>query len=147
MVPSYSITIRNSENDRLRTFLEDRLYAFNAAATGIDDGELLWASVTDAAGAVIAGVSGHTWGGCCEIVQMWVDESRRGQGLGTALMAAAEQEAMRRGCTQIVLTTHSFQAPGFYERLGFERLAAVPNFPRGHENVLYIKRLPDSGRS
>lgn len=141
------VDIRNSPNDRLRRFLEDRLYAFNAEATGIDDGELLWASVTDAAGAVIAGISGHTWGGCCEIVQMWVDEAWRGQGVGTALMAAAEQEAVRRDCAQIVLTTHSFQAPEFYERLGFERLAAVPGYPRGHENVLYLKRLRGSESS
>ena len=135
------IDVQHSGNEALRTFLEERLYAFNVEATGIADGELLWASVTDAGGAVVAGIFGHTWGGCCEITQMWVDESRRGQGLGAALLAAAEQEAVRRDCTQIVLTTHTFQAPDFYEKLGFERLGAVPDFPRGYENVLYIKRL------
>jgi hypothetical protein len=24
----------------------------------------------------------------------------------------------------------------FYEKLGFQRLAAIPNYPQGHENIL-----------
>ncbi len=56
-------------------------------------------------------------------------------------MQAAEREAVRRGCHQIVLSTHSFQAPRFYEKLGFRRLAAIPNYPKGHEYIIYIKYL------
>lgn len=138
---SVRIDISSADDPTLNEFLEDRLYEFNVDATGIDDGELLSASITDDAGAVIAGLAGHTWGGCCEILRLWVHASVRGQGFGVALMDAAESEARRRGCSQIVLSTHSFQAPRFYEKLGFERLAAVPNYPRGHENVFYIKRL------
>jgi ribosomal protein S18 acetylase RimI-like enzyme len=59
-------------------------------------------------------------------------------------MMAAEREATRRGCVQIVLSTHSFQAPEFYESLGYIRLAAIPNYPKGHENILYIKYLQSS---
>jgi ribosomal protein S18 acetylase RimI-like enzyme len=61
--------------------------------------------------------------------------------LGTTLMHAAEREAVRRGCHQIVLSAHSFQAPRFYDKLGFRRLAAISNYPRGHENIIYIKYL------
>ena len=143
---SHSVEIRSADNPGLRALLEDRLYDFNVEATGIADGELLWASVTDSDGEIVAGIFGHTWGGCCEIGQLWVHDELRGQGIGTALMVAAEREAVHRHCSQIVLTTHSFQAPGFYEKLGFETLAAVPDYPAGHENVLYIKRLPsDAG--
>jgi GNAT superfamily N-acetyltransferase len=65
---------------------------------------------------LVAGIAGNTWGGTCELRQFWVEASQRSRGLGTTLFQAAEQEARRRGCAQIVLTTFSFQAPAFYER-------------------------------
>jgi len=94
-------------------YLEDRLYEFNSAATGITDGELLAIFVKDDKDRIVAGICGNTWGGCLEIRQLWVDEERRKQGLGTRLFVAAEQEARQRGCRQILLTTFTFQAPAF----------------------------------
>ncbi|MFP6653087.1 MAG: GNAT family N-acetyltransferase [Dehalococcoidia bacterium] len=105
------------------------------------DGELLNASIENEAGAVVAALNGHTWGGCCEVLNLWVHEDLRGAGVGSALMQAAEQEAVRRGCDQIDLWTHIFQAPKFYEKLGFQRLAPIPEYPIGHESIIYIKHL------
>ena len=136
--------VQTTDQAALSALLGDRLYEFNVDATGIADGELLFVSVSDGNGVIIAGLSGHSWGGCCEIKQLWVHEQQRGKGIGKALMMAAEEESIRRHCAQIVLSTHSFQAPEFYEKLGFERLAAVPNYPAGHENILYIKYLGES---
>lgn len=120
--------------------LEDRIYEFNAGATGIADGELLSFVVRDH-DRIVAGVCGNTWGGTCELRQFWVAEPLRHRGLGTALFQAAENEARRRGCTQIVLMTFSFQAPAFYRKHGFDVVAAIDNHPRGHQNVLMLKRL------
>ena len=141
-MPGIQITIRGDEQPELEAVLGERLYEFNSDTTGIDDGTLLNASVEDEAGRLVAGLSGHTWGGCGEITRLWVHESMRGTGVGTALMQAAEQEAIRRGCHQIVLSTFSFQAPRFYEKFGFRRVAAIPNYPQGHEYIVYIKDLP-----
>jgi ribosomal protein S18 acetylase RimI-like enzyme len=47
------------------------------------------------------------------------------------LMGAVEKKAKSRGCQQIVLETHDFQAPGFYLKLGFEVISSVSNYPRG----------------
>jgi ribosomal protein S18 acetylase RimI-like enzyme len=44
-------------------------------------------------------------------------------------------------CGQVLLSTHSFQAPGFYERLGYEREASIEGYPKGHANVFYLKKL------
>jgi hypothetical protein len=41
----------------------------------------------------------------------------------------------------VVLTTHSFQAPEFYERLGYERKYAIEGRPRGHANIVFVKLL------
>jgi GNAT superfamily N-acetyltransferase len=121
-------------------YLEDRIYEFNSTATGITDGEWLAFFVREA-DRIVAGLCGNTWGGTCELRQFWVQPSQRGRGLGTRLLRAAEQEARRRGCTQIVLMTFSFQAPSFYARHGFEVLATIDEHPRGYRNLLMRKRL------
>ena len=121
-------------------YLEDRIYEFNSRATGIDDGESL-AFFVHEWDRIVAGICGNTWGGTCELRQFWVDESHRGRGLGTQLFEAAEQEARRRGCVQIVLMTFSFQAPAFYERHGFDVVATIQDHPLRHRNLLMRKRL------
>jgi len=124
-------------------YLEDRIYEFNSGATSINDGAWLAIFVRDEGKRIVAGICGNTWGGTCEIRQFWVEESRRHRGLGTELFLAAEQEARRRGCTQLVLMTFSFQAPVFYQRNGFEVVAMLDDYPRGHKNLLMRKRLAE----
>jgi len=115
----------------LGRLLEARLYAFNQDATGYRDGDELCFAVEEG-GEVVAGVAGYTWGGIAEVKQLWVREDRRHIGLGSALMRAAIDEARARGCRYLFLSTHSFQAQAFYERLGFETLATIPDKPLGH---------------
>ena len=115
----------------LGRLLEARLYAFNQDATGYRDGDDL-AFAVEEAGEVVAGVAGYTWGGIAEVKQLWVREDRRHAGLGSALMDAAIGEARARGCRFLFLSTHSFQAQAFYERLGFETVATVADKPLGH---------------
>lgn len=125
----------------LHALLDERIYEFNLQATGINDGRLFSGTVKDDTGNIIAAINGHSWGGCCHILHLWVHESRRRQGLGRALLKAVEQEALCRGCTQALLSTHSFQAPAFYERLGYIRQATITDYPRGHALHLYLKQL------
>jgi len=124
-------------------FLDDRIYEFNASTTGIDDGTLLTILVRDAAGAIVAGLHGWTWGDCCEIKTLWVAADRRRQGLGSRLLTAAESEARRRGARQIVLSSHSFQAPAFYLRHGYETLFVIEGYPSPHAQHYLRKRLAD----
>lgn len=131
----------DAECQELGAFLVDRIYEFNAKATGYFDGKLLAGCVRSDTGEIIAGFDGHTWGGCCELSHVWVHERYRGQGLGTILLRSAEAEAVARGCERVVLATHTFQAPGFYERMGYERKYAIEGRPKGHADVIYVKIL------
>ena len=127
--------------------LDRALDGFNKAATGIDDRRPLAILLKRDDGTLRAGLSGHSWGGCCSIKLLWVADGERGSGLGRRLMAAAEAEAARRGCRQILLSTHSFQAPGFYEKLGYHCLARIPDDPRGHARLVLAKQLaPEADR-
>lgn len=141
MVPEPDLVIETNPRPELVQYLEDRLYEFNSGVTGIAGGEWLAIFVRDEGDDIVAGICGNTWGGCLEIRQFWVEEARRNQGLGTKLFEAAEREARRRGCRQILIMTFSFQAPTFYAKHGFEVMAVVDDHPRGHKNLLLRKRL------
>src|SRR3954470_13684891 len=100
-------------------FVGGQINAFNIAVTGIDDWRALAIFKRDDAGQIVAGLTGGTWAGYLEISNLWVAEHMRGQGLGKHLLLAAEHEARARGCTQVLLDTHDFQAPEFYKKLGY----------------------------
>jgi GNAT superfamily N-acetyltransferase len=122
-------------------FLDDRLYDFNAAATGLRNGAYLTIFVRDDAGTIVAGLHGSTWGDCCEIRLLWISADRRRNGLGSRLLAAAEAEARRRGALQVLLSSHTFQAPAFYHRHGYETLFVLDGYPSPHGQHWLRKRL------
>ncbi len=122
-------------------WLDEQLYAFNVARTGIDDGRYLAIFLRNDEAQIVAGLYGWTWGETCEVRTLWVHESWRARGVGARLLQAAEAEARNRGATQIVLDTHSFQAPYFYRRFGFERIAELEGYPRGHSKIFMRKPL------
>ena len=132
--------ITTDPNRRDVGFLEERIVEFNYQKTGITDGVLLASFVRDGTGAIEAGIYGWTGGGTCEIRDLWVREGSRGRGLGKQLLLAAEEEARRRGCRQMVLDTHSFQAPGLYRKMGFAEIGRVTDYPRGFDKILLVKK-------
>ena len=121
-------------------FLETQIRREASAATGLGDEVELAIFVRDA-GTVVAGISGWTWGDCCELQSLWVEPSRRGRGLATRLIAAAEAEAVARGCTQTVHFTYDFQAQALYERSGYRLIGRVEDFPSGTDALWFHKRL------
>ena len=126
-------------------FVDEQINQFNFAATGIRDGRFLAIVLRDADGRIYAGLSGHTWGGVAEVRLLWVDEARRHTGIGSRLLEAAEHEAVARGCTKMVLSTHSFQAPGFYRKHGFVVVGEFADYPRGHRSMFLEKPLAAKG--
>jgi GNAT superfamily N-acetyltransferase len=92
---------------------------------------------------IVGGIHGWTWGGCCELASLWVNEPMRGRGLGRALLTAAEDQARARGCHQVVLFTHSFQTPALYLGSGYDVVGEVEDYPAGSAAYWFRKRLDE----
>jgi len=122
-------------------FLEDRLHDYNVEQTGMDDGQEYAFFVRDDDQEIRAGVAGWMWGGSCYIRSLWVHKDLRGQDIGTKLLQSVEREALARDCQLIVLESFSFQAPEFYQKLGFETFAVLEDHPRGHQHHYLRKCL------
>ncbi len=131
----------------LDTELSDRLtqglIAYNKAAAGADAAATLSVKITDAEGRLAGGLTGWTWGGLFDIELLWVREDLRADGWGSRILAAAEAEAVRRGCDRAIVSSFTFQAPGFYERQGFTEFGRNAGLPGGHAKVRLRKTLTD----
>jgi ribosomal protein S18 acetylase RimI-like enzyme len=90
---------------------------------------------------IVGGLSGWTWAGWCYVELVWIDEKYRGKGHGRALMRKAESEVRSRGIRKMYLDTFSFQAPGFYKKLGFKEFGRLKDFPAGHSRHWLTKSL------
>jgi len=124
-----------------RRELEGRLNAFNVESTGFADARDLFCLLRDSDGTLVAGIDGFTWGGYAHVEVLWVSEPLRGRGIGTRLLEAAEAEARERGCTSIVLSSHEFQAPSLYTKLGYHPVGTTEDTPVGYSEIHFHKHL------
>jgi ribosomal protein S18 acetylase RimI-like enzyme len=137
----YDVTIDDAPSEADVRFIEEQLVSYNIAATGYSDYRPLAILARDDSGMIRAGLTGFTWGGALKIEYLWVHEELRGQGYGSRMMLAAEQEAVRRDCHLAVVDTHSFQAPHFYPKLGYVQCGLVEDWPVGHTDTTFRKVL------
>jgi len=123
--------------------VEQRIYEHNREATGARDGRDLGFVIRDETGDVVGAALGYSWAGIAELRQLWVAEGFRGCGRGRALLASFVDEARKRGVKRIWLASYDFQAPLFYERAGFVRVADLKDWPIGHTNSVLCLTMND----
>ena len=126
--------------------IEGCLYNYNRRAIGRNDGRGLGFVIRDEAGRTIGVAAGYSWAGTSELKQMWIDEAYRGRGYARELLNAFVTEAASRGVRRIWVASYDFQAPGMYEKAGFERVAEFAGWPEGHTNVVLCKTLSGGDR-
>lgn len=81
-----------------------------------------------------------------DLSKMLVHRRSRRQGVGAALMRAAERAAQEAGKTLLVLDTASAEAERLYAREGWTRVGVIPDYallPQGGlcDTVVYYRRL------
>lgn len=139
-----SATLSFGDRDaELATVLDAGLDEYNFAATGTskEDQSQFSVKVTDTDGAVIGGLTAWTWAGLCGISMLWVRGDSRKDGWGAKILAAAEEEARRRGCDRVCVSSFTFQAPEFYQRHGYVETGRTLGIPGGAEDVHMFKTL------
>lgn len=92
-------------------------------------------------GAIVAGIVAGSTMDTLEVEFLFVEEAYRKLGLGSKLLEHVEAEAARNGLKRVLLNTYSFQAPGFYEKHGYERLLKIDPCFGEFQQFYYQKNL------
>lgn len=90
---------------------------------------------------LIGGLRGITASNWLYIARVWVAKDMRGVGYGRSLMGVVEHEAVSRGCRYAHLETYSYQALGFYLKLGYTVFGTLEDYPGGHTKYFLRKAL------
>jgi len=134
------IEVTDLRNDQDDAFVASQLGAYNATFA-IRDFKPLRVFARDTDGSIIGGLLADTYWQYLEVHKLWVHEPHRNMGHASRLMKAAESEARQRGCKHAFLDTFSFQAPGFYLKLGYGEFGRLDGFSGKHERYYLRKRL------
>ena len=137
----YAIIREDPVDPQDAQFLAQQILAFNQAHTGRKDDRQVLFLARDAAGQIAGGLIGWTFLDWMAVDYLWVREDLRGQGIGSRLLASAEELARERGCHSMQLDTFSFQAPDFYRRHGFEVFGVLDGYAGKHQRIYFRKRL------
>jgi ribosomal protein S18 acetylase RimI-like enzyme len=113
---------------------------YNAAATGRSDYRPLALTIRHR-GKIVAGLVAETYWGWMYVTSLWVSEQHRGKGFGRSLLDKAEAEARKRGAGNVFLDSFTFQAPKFYEKLGYREFGRLKEFPAGNDRIWLTKAL------
>jgi GNAT superfamily N-acetyltransferase len=127
-------------------FVRQGLEAYNRLYAPEDNYQPLTVLLRATDQRLVGGLLGETYWGWLHIGILWLDESVRQKGYGSQLLAAAEQEAIRRGCHHAHLDTMSFQAVGFYQQHGYVEYGVLEDLPTGHSRHFFTKTLAPDAR-
>lgn len=121
--------------------LVTELVAFNATKAVAETFEDLAVFAFGEDGARVGGAAGYTHWSWLFISHLWVADGCRGRGIGSELIRRMEEVAKRRECRRAHLDTYSFQAVGFYRRLGYAEFGRLDDYPTGHTRYFMTRAL------
>lgn len=121
--------------------IRDPLVAYNLARFGESGKRDLQITIRDGENTVIGGLVGHTARGWLYVQLLFVPETLRGQGTASRLLAMAEEEARKRGCTGAYIDTMNPDALRTYERYGFSKIGSLAPLSGGQSITWLEKRF------
>ncbi|MFA7560765.1 MAG: GNAT family N-acetyltransferase [Candidatus Izemoplasmatales bacterium] len=116
-------------NKKIRKSLNFSSEVVDIQFVALDDGEF------------VGGIYGNFQYDYLFINILFVDEDYRGRQIATRLMDLIEDAARKRGVYNLYLTTFEFQALGFYQKRGYQKVMTIYDFPIGFKEYTVHKRL------
>ena len=135
------VTVCEDPTDAVRDAILAALTRFNTDNGYPPDPAPVALTITDDDGKIVGGLWGRTVDDWLFVDYLFVPSSLRGRDLGMQLMSKAEAIAIERGCVGSWLTTFTFQARGFYEKLGYDVFGTLDNAPRDNTRMFLRKHL------
>jgi GNAT superfamily N-acetyltransferase len=139
--PTYS----DSPTEEEASFVHQKLEEYNRAQTngeydkpGMEIGLVL----KSPEGTVVGGITAITMLRVMHLEALWVAEEYRDRDHGSRLVLEAERLGFEKGCIAVQTQSFSFQAPGFYQKLGYHVLGIYDGYPNGITEYTLMKRLP-----
>lgn len=151
MNPFFRITVVDDPSDELREAVYLPLRTHNQSSSPIhwaarelpENDPLplsLFAHAED--GTPLGGLIGTTSFSWLKVDLMATSEDHRGRGIGRTLLAQAEEIARERGCKYAFTDTMEYQAPGFYQKVGYRIVGEIDDWDsHGHKKFFFKKDL------
>jgi GNAT superfamily N-acetyltransferase len=117
------------------------LMAFNESQAGAVRVDRFAVYLRDVAGTIHGGLVGFFAWQWMSVDWLWVSDSLRGQGYGSALLREAEALARSVGCVGAKLDTYEFQAKPFYEKHGYAVFGVLEGYPANTRTYYLQKSL------
>jgi len=138
------LTFSDTPTEREINLIRQRMAEYNRAQTngeydkpGIEINMVL----KDSEGNVVGGISASTQVRVMYLETLWVADEYRKRGYGRDLVLAAERAGFENGCITSHTWSLSFQAPGFYQKIGYEVLGIYDGYPDGITESVLGKRI------
>jgi GNAT superfamily N-acetyltransferase len=137
-----AVTLSETRDPQAEAVVTGGLAAYNKETFGRVDTRTLDILVRDGtSGEIVGGLLGRSSLGLFFLDLFYLPKELRRSGLGSRMIALAEDEARRRGCTAAFVYTVTFQAPDFYERHGYRRFGEIACPPDGATRIFLSKTL------
>jgi ribosomal protein S18 acetylase RimI-like enzyme len=136
------LTISNEMSDDDWAVITTNLYNYNVEQSkghSTSPGTSIGLTLKDHNDMVVGGISCRAFYQSLSINHLWVDEEYREMGYGKELVRKAEEEAKEAGCISAITSSYSFQAPIFYEKLGYKIVGVFEGYPDGIKKLFFGK--------
>ncbi len=141
MKDSVNIITDFKDNEVISKIIYENLKKFNESIIGNYEARPFIICAKSDKSEVLGGIKGDVFGTLCRVFTVWIDENYRSKGLGRELFAKLDIFARENNCNMIQLDTAEFQAKGFYEKLGYQVIATLPDNFMGYTSYILRKHL------